>query len=292
MNYYERHIGDYLKDTAHLSLLEHGVYARLMDVYYTREGAIPEADAARLVAARSREERAALAAVLDEFFDLRDGAWHQSRCDREIRLYSEGEPEREVKKANTDNRLKRHREERSRLFKIITDAGQHADWNIKMDALREIAERISATAPATVAETATETLPATQPATAPATPATASHTPYPDTIPNTNTSEAKASGGKPPTMTPEEIIFGYGVPLLVSAGNTDKAARSFLGGLRKAQQDDGAIVNALRDCIRAKPLQPLEWLAAALPPKHVGGKQTALERRNAAVAAELGALNA
>jgi uncharacterized protein YdaU (DUF1376 family) len=102
-------------------------------------------------------------------------------------------------------------------------------------------------------------------------------------------SEAKASGGKPPQMTPEEIIFGYGVPLLVSAGSTDKAARSFLGGLRKAQRDDGAIVNALRECIRAKPLQPLEWLAAAMPPAHVGGKQTALERRNAAVAAELGA---
>ena len=42
MNYYKRHIGDYLKDTAHLSLLEHGVYARLLDVYYTRETAIPD----------------------------------------------------------------------------------------------------------------------------------------------------------------------------------------------------------------------------------------------------------
>jgi uncharacterized protein YdaU (DUF1376 family) len=32
VNYYERHIGDYLKDTAHLSLLEHGIYTRLLDV--------------------------------------------------------------------------------------------------------------------------------------------------------------------------------------------------------------------------------------------------------------------
>ena len=46
MNYYKRHIGDYLKDTAHLSLLEHGVYARLLDVYYTRETAIPDDQAA------------------------------------------------------------------------------------------------------------------------------------------------------------------------------------------------------------------------------------------------------
>ena len=87
MNYYERHIGDYLKDTAHLSLLEHGVYTRLMDVYYTREGGIPAADAARLVGARSKDERDALAAVLREFFNLRDGMHMQDRCDREIQRF-------------------------------------------------------------------------------------------------------------------------------------------------------------------------------------------------------------
>lgn len=93
-------------------------------------------------------------------------------------------------------------------------------------------------------------------------------------------SEANASGGKPPTN--EEIIFSYGLSLLTSAGSTDKAARSFLGGLRKGR-DDVDVVNALRDCIRAKPLQPLEWLAAALPP--VGSRQKpnaqeALEAQN------------
>jgi uncharacterized protein YdaU (DUF1376 family) len=84
VNYYERHIGDYLKDTAHLSLLEHGVYTRLLDVYYTREGEIPETDVARLVGARTKEEKAALATVLAEFFELRIGGYGQARCDREI----------------------------------------------------------------------------------------------------------------------------------------------------------------------------------------------------------------
>jgi uncharacterized protein YdaU (DUF1376 family) len=84
MNYYERHIGDYLKDTAHLSLLEHGVYTRLMDVYYTREGAIPAGEAARLIGARSKDEREALKTVLAEFFVLVDGAHRQDRCEREI----------------------------------------------------------------------------------------------------------------------------------------------------------------------------------------------------------------
>lgn len=90
MNYYERHIGDYLKDTAHLSLLEHGIYARLLDVYYTRESALPAAQVARLIGARSSDEQSALAEVLAEFF-IQDesGDWVQSRCDREIAHYQD-----------------------------------------------------------------------------------------------------------------------------------------------------------------------------------------------------------
>ena len=81
-----------------------------------------------------------------------------------------------------------------------------------------------------------------------------------------NPSEANASGVEPPKpMTPDEIIFGYGIPLLTNAGTADKQARSFLGGLRKAHGDK-ALIDKLRECLREKPLQPLEWLAAALPP--------------------------
>lgn len=89
MNYYERHIGDYLKDTAHLSLIEHGIYTRLLDVYYTKETGFSESDVARLIGARSKEEKSALQIVLQEFFFLVDGAYHQSRCDREIKRYKD-----------------------------------------------------------------------------------------------------------------------------------------------------------------------------------------------------------
>jgi uncharacterized protein YdaU (DUF1376 family) len=89
VNYYERHIGDYLKDTAHLSLLEHGVYTRLLDVYYTRESALPDDQVARLIGARSRDEKEALQAVLGEFFIKTDAGWNQDRCDREIARYQE-----------------------------------------------------------------------------------------------------------------------------------------------------------------------------------------------------------
>lgn len=89
MNYYERHIGDYLKDTSHLSLLEHGVYTRLLDVYYTREGGIPKSEASRLVQARSKDERAALEVVLSEFFVLSGDLYIQDRSEREIARYRE-----------------------------------------------------------------------------------------------------------------------------------------------------------------------------------------------------------
>jgi uncharacterized protein YdaU (DUF1376 family) len=89
MNYYERHIGDYLKDTAHLSLLEHGIYTRLLDVYYTKEAGIEPSEAARLVGARSRDEKNALATVVSEFFVLMDGIYTQPRCDREIERFKD-----------------------------------------------------------------------------------------------------------------------------------------------------------------------------------------------------------
>lgn len=108
-----------------------------------------------------------------------------------------------------------------------------------------------------------------------------------DPEPNTHNSVAKATGDKSP-LTPDEIIFGYGLPLLTNAGTADKQARSFLGGLRKSHGDD-AVIDALRDCIRAKPLQPLEWLAKVLPPggRQKLNKQEALEASNRAVVERL-----
>lgn len=89
MNYYRLHIGDYLRDASHLSLLEHGVFTRLLQVYYTRETPIADSEKHRLIGARSEEERQAVDTVLAEFFTLTDAGWQQSRCDREIAAYQE-----------------------------------------------------------------------------------------------------------------------------------------------------------------------------------------------------------
>ena len=92
----------------------------------------------------------------------------------------------------------------------------------------------------------------------------ATHNTRPITQDTLHNSVSKDTGVKTPLST-DEIIFGYGVPLLINAGTLEKNARSFLGSLRKVHGDE-TLVNTLRDCIKAKPIQPLEWLAKALPP--------------------------
>lgn len=89
MNYYEHHLGDYVRDTAHLSMLEDGAYRRLMDAYYIREQPLPPAlkDCCRLARAQSRQERDAVDAVLKEFFFQSPEGWRHKRCDEEIARY-------------------------------------------------------------------------------------------------------------------------------------------------------------------------------------------------------------
>lgn len=91
MNYFEHHIGDYAQATAHLSFAEDAAYHRMMRKYYAEEKPLP-ADlkvVQRLVGARTRDEKEAVQTVLEEFFDLRDDGWHQTRCDEEIAKYQD-----------------------------------------------------------------------------------------------------------------------------------------------------------------------------------------------------------
>lgn len=174
MNYFELHLGDYEAATAHLTVLEDGIYGRLLRLYYRTEKPIPAdiKQACRLVRATSKPERDAVQQVLSDFFELREDGYHQQRCDEEIERYQAGEPEREAKKANEDNRLKRYREERAALFKVLNEAGEHLPWNVSMVDLRAAATRIS-----NGGSVSGQPLPETLQVTAPATPATATQTP-------------------------------------------------------------------------------------------------------------------
>lgn len=86
MNYYRRYVGDYLRDTSRLSMLEHGAYNLLLDYYYAEERPIaPELDDVyRMVRAILPEERRAVVKVLSIFFQKTEGGYHHKRVDKEI----------------------------------------------------------------------------------------------------------------------------------------------------------------------------------------------------------------
>mgnify|MGYP000620876735 CR=1 FL=1 len=72
MFYFKFHIGDYRRETQHLTLLEHGVYMTLMSTYYTSEQPLPkdERQLLRLAGARTDEEKQAVLDIVNEFFGV------------------------------------------------------------------------------------------------------------------------------------------------------------------------------------------------------------------------------
>lgn len=98
LQWYARYPGDYLRDTAHLTMLEHGAYTLLMDYYYSTATPLPaNADANaptlalatnprlyRICRAVTPEEQEAVDSVINDFFKLHEGNYHHARIDEEI----------------------------------------------------------------------------------------------------------------------------------------------------------------------------------------------------------------
>lgn len=142
MNYYERHLGDYARDAGHLTMLEHGAYTLLLDRYYTTEQGIPADQAHRICRARTRDEKAAVDAVLGEFFKLVDGLWTNGRAERELAEYRATEPDREAKKANNRERQERSRERRRAMFETLRGHGVVPAYDAPMSELQAELSRI------------------------------------------------------------------------------------------------------------------------------------------------------
>jgi uncharacterized protein YdaU (DUF1376 family) len=85
MHYYQFNIGDYLKQTAHLTPMEDICYRRLLDMYYETESRIPtETD---WVSRRLRLGSDLVMSVLKEFFFLTENGWENARCEADIAAY-------------------------------------------------------------------------------------------------------------------------------------------------------------------------------------------------------------
>lgn len=89
MHYYEQNIGDYRKDTGHLTLLEHGIYRSLLDTYYLDEKplTLDHAKLMRSHSVRSADEMQAFENVLQDFFVRTENGYTHKRCDTVIKAY-------------------------------------------------------------------------------------------------------------------------------------------------------------------------------------------------------------
>jgi len=142
VNFFEHHIGDYDQATAHLSACEDGIYHRLIRWYMASEAPLPGDVSViqRKVRARAKDERAAVLAVLEEFFTLApDGCYHNSRCDQEIARYVQAEPARaearELKRKTEVERKRRSRQRRAAMFDALRDKGVVPPFDASMSQL-------------------------------------------------------------------------------------------------------------------------------------------------------------
>lgn len=117
MNYYKHYLGDYARDTAHLSLLEHGAYRVLLDTYYATEKSLPadQASLYRICKAFSAAERKAVDLVADQFFPVNgDGSRHNVRADEEIAKWSA--------QAETNRAIAEAREQKRKAHELSTNS--------------------------------------------------------------------------------------------------------------------------------------------------------------------------
>jgi uncharacterized protein YdaU (DUF1376 family) len=83
--------GDYFADTVHLTQGQHGAYLLLLGRYHANGEPLQANDEQlqRICRANTKQERSNVAAVLSEFFFLKDERYHNNRADEELAKRSE-----------------------------------------------------------------------------------------------------------------------------------------------------------------------------------------------------------
>ena len=112
MIYYKHFIGDFQRDTGHLSLTERGAYRALLDSYYATERPLPSdmTQLCRMVGAVSKADREAVKRVLGEFWNQSEQGWTNYRADKEI---AKSEEQRETNRRIAEAREAKRREARN-----------------------------------------------------------------------------------------------------------------------------------------------------------------------------------
>jgi len=112
MNFFKLYIGDYQRDTAHLSVTEHGAYMLMLQHYYATEKPLPTGKALhRMLRAQDRAEREAIDAVAAQFWTTTADGLVNHRADAEIT--------KAATQADTNARIAREREAKRKAKQIV-----------------------------------------------------------------------------------------------------------------------------------------------------------------------------
>lgn len=108
MNFYKHYIGDYQRDTGHLSLAEHGAYRLMLDAFYATGKPLPADKKAlyRLLRATTAVERKAIDFVSAQFWEITSNGLTNARAALEI--------EKAAKQAEINRQIAIEREKRKR----------------------------------------------------------------------------------------------------------------------------------------------------------------------------------
>lgn len=131
MHYYQHHIGDYRRDTTHLSMLEHGAYRQLLDWSYLETDPVPlETEKVfRRLSAKTEDEQKAVLLVLEEFFTATEQGHVQKRVLREKATY-EAKSDRARQAGKLGGRPKKTEEVISGLSKETEEKANHKPLTI------------------------------------------------------------------------------------------------------------------------------------------------------------------
>lgn len=85
MNWFKLYIGDYQRDTAHLSITEHGAYMLMLQHYYATERPLPIGKALhRMLRAQDKAERDAIDTIAAQFWAETPAGLVNARADDEL----------------------------------------------------------------------------------------------------------------------------------------------------------------------------------------------------------------
>lgn len=85
MNFFKLYIGDYQRDTAHLSITEHGAYLLMLQHYYATQKPLPVGKALhRMLRAQEKPERDAIDSVSAQFWTTTEAGLVNERANKEI----------------------------------------------------------------------------------------------------------------------------------------------------------------------------------------------------------------